>query len=192
MKLLVGLGNPGPKYALTKHNVGFLAVDRLARWMNIGVNRPFLRSLVGQGFYAGEKIILAKPQTYMNLSGVTVVSLLHWYKLAPADLVVIYDDLDLPPGRLRIRERGSAGGHRGMTSIIGQIGSSDFVRVRIGIGRPPTPGPEVADWVLTRPVPEDEAKIDACLAIVPGVAEEIISKGVISAMDKFNGSSQTV
>ncbi len=191
MKLLVGLGNPGPKYALTKHNVGFSAVDRLAGWLNTEVNRPLLRSVVGQMVYAGEKIILAKPQTYMNLSGEAVVLLLNWYKLTPAELMVIYDDLDLPPGRLRIRERGSAGGHRGLASIIGQIGCDDFVRVRVGIGRPPVPGPEVTDWVLARPIPEDEAKIARVLDTVPEVVEEIIRNGVISAMNKFNGN-QTV
>lgn len=188
MKLLVGLGNPGIKYALTKHNVGFLAVDRLAGWLNIEVNRSTLRSFVGQGVYAGEKIILAKPQTYMNLSGEAVVALLNWYKLTPAELIVIYDDLDLPPGRLRIRERGSAGGHRGLASVIGQIGCDDFVRVRIGIGRPPVPGPEVINWVLARPIPEDEEKITRVLDIVPKVVEEIIRNGVISAMNKFNGN----
>jgi PTH1 family peptidyl-tRNA hydrolase len=188
LKLLVGLGNPGIKYALTKHNVGFLAVDRLAGWLNIEVNRSTLRSFVGQGVYAGEKIILAKPQTYMNLSGEAVVALLNWYKLTPAELIVIYDDLDLPPGRLRIRERGSAGGHRGLASVIGQIGCDDFVRVRIGIGRPPVPGPEVINWVLARPIPEDEEKITRVLDIVPKVVEEIIRNGVISAMNKFNGN----
>ncbi len=188
MRLLVGLGNPGPKYALTRHNIGFGAIDRLAGWLDTAVNRPFLRSLVGQGVYAGKKIILAKPQTYMNLSGDAVALLLNWYKLTPAELTVIYDDLDLPPGRLRIRDHGSAGGHRGLASIIDRLGTGDFVRVRIGIGRPPVPGPEVADWVLSRPVPGDEEKIAQVLETLPGVLKEMIEFGVVSAMNKFNGN----
>ncbi|TYO96970.1 aminoacyl-tRNA hydrolase [Desulfallas thermosapovorans] len=187
MKLVVGLGNPGPRYALTRHNAGFMAVDRLAKRLETPVDRIFFNSLVGQGVLAGEKIILAKPQTYMNLSGQAVVALLNWYKLAPADLIVIYDDLDLPPGRLRIRDRGSAGGHRGMASIISLLGTGDFIRVRIGIGRPPVPGPEVADWVLARPAPEDMEAICRVLETVPGVVEEIVRAGVVSAMNKFNG-----
>jgi len=188
LRLLVGLGNPGPKYALTRHNIGFGALDRLAGWLDTAVNRPFLRSLVGQGVYAGEKIILAKPQTYMNLSGDAVALLLNWYKLTPAGLTVFYDDLDLPPGRLRIRDHGSAGGHRGLASIIDRLGTGDFVRVRIGIGRPPVPGPEVADWVLSRPVPGDEEKIAQVLETLPGVLKEMIEFGVVSAMNKFNGN----
>lgn len=188
MKLVVGLGNPGAKYALTRHNAGFMAVDRLAERLSTPVERTFLRSLVGQGVWAGEKIILAKPQTYMNLSGQAVVALLNWYKLAPADLIVIYDDLDLPPGRLRIRDRGSAGGHRGLASIINLLGTGDFIRVRIGIGRPPVPGPGVADWVLARPAPEDMETISRVLETVPGVVEEIVRAGVVSAMNKFNGN----
>lgn len=188
MRLIVGLGNPGLKYALTRHNIGFRAIDRLANWLNTTVDRPFLRSLVGQGVYVGEKIILAKPQTYMNLSGDAVALLLHWYKLTPDQLTVIYDDLDLPPGRLRIRDRGTPGGHRGLASIIGRLGAGDFVRVRIGIGRPPVPGPEVADWVLARPVPGDEEKITRVVETLPEVLEEIIKVGVISAMNKFNGN----
>lgn len=187
MKLVVGLGNPGPRYALTRHNAGFMAVDRLAKWLETPVDRNFFRSLVGQGVWAGEKIILVKPQTYMNLSGQAVVALLNWYKLTPADLIVIYDDLDLPPGRLRIRDRGSAGGHRGMSSIISLLGTGDFIRVRIGIGRPPVPGPEVADWVLAHPAPEDMEAISRVLETVPGVVEEIVRAGVVSAMNKFNG-----
>jgi len=188
LRLIVGLGNPGPKYTLTRHNIGFRAIDRLAVWLVTEVNRPLLRSLVGQGVYAGEKIILAKPQTFMNLSGEAVAGLLSWYKLTPAELTVIYDDLDLLPGRLRIRDRGSAGGHRGLTSIIGKLGTSDFDRVRIGIGRPPVPGPEVADWVLARPFPSDEEKIAQELDSLPMIVEELIQAGIISAMNKFNGN----
>lgn len=114
--------------------------------------------------------------------------MLNWYKLPPADLTVIYDDLDLPPGRLRIRDRGGAGGHRGLASIIDLLGTGDFVRVRIGIGRPPVPGPEVADWVLARPGSGDEENIVRVLETVPEVVGEIINAGAVSAMNKFNGN----
>jgi PTH1 family peptidyl-tRNA hydrolase len=186
LKLVVGLGNPGSKYAATRHNVGFQAVDLVARALETVVDRPFLRSLVGQGVYHGEKIILAKPQTYMNLSGEAVVRLLQWYKLAPPDLVVIYDDLDLEPGRLRIRDRGGAGGHRGVASVIQMLDTADFVRVRVGIGRPPVRGPEVVDWVLGRPSPGEALAIDRVLQVVPEVVWELVDGGVAAAMNKFN------
>ena len=186
MKLIIGLGNPGGKYIHTRHNVGFVAVDQLAQWLSITVDRSMHQALVGQAVYAGEKIVLAKPQTFMNLSGYAVTKLLNWFKIPPAHLVVIYDDLDLPPGRLRIRNQGSAGGHRGMDSVIGQLGRQDFTRVRIGIGRPPVPGPEVVDWVLSRPSPDEEAEIDKVLNMLPEVCGELIKAGTASAMNKYN------
>lgn len=189
MKLVVGLGNPGPQYAVTRHNAGFMAVDQVAeRLLQVRVDRPFQRALVGQGFHRGEKIVLAKPQTYMNLSGEAVSRLLRWYKLKPADLVVIYDDLDLEPGRLRIRARGGDGGHKGLASIIGHLGTGDFVRVRVGIGRPPAVGPEVPDWVLSRPAPGEEEAIRRALEMVPEVIREIADRGHESAMNRFNGT----
>lgn len=186
LKLVVGLGNPGEKYAATRHNVGFRAVDLVAARLETAVDHPFLRALVGQGFHQGEKIILAKPQTYMNLSGEAVIRLLRWYKLPPADMTVIYDDLDLEPGRLRIRNRGGDGGHRGLASIINLLGTGDFVRVRVGIGRPPAQGPEVVDWVLGRPAPAEEEMINKVLHIVPDVLLEIVERGAGAAMNKYN------
>lgn len=188
MKLVVGLGNPGLQYAVTRHNAGFMAVDLVAEYLKTRVDRSFQRALVGQGIYRGQKVILAKPQTYMNLSGEAVSRLLRWYKLEPSDLTVIYDDLDLEPGRLRIRARGGTGGHRGLTSIIGILGTGDFVRVRVGIGRPPVNGPEVPDWVLSRPAPGEEEAIKSSLGMVPEVVCEIIERGPESAMNKFNGA----
>jgi len=187
MKLVVGLGNPGLQYAATRHNVGFMAVDLVAEHLQTRVERSFQRALVGQGNYRGRKVLLAKPQTYMNLSGEAVSRLLRWYKLAPADLTVIYDDLDLEPGRLRVRARGGTGGHRGLSSIIGILGTGDFARIRLGIGRPHASGPDVPDWVLTRPAPGEEEAIKRTLAMVPEVLGEIIEKGPESAMNRYNG-----
>jgi len=187
MKLVVGLGNPGAQYAATRHNVGFMAVDLAAEYLQTRVDRSFKRALVGQGSYRGRKVLLAKPQTYMNLSGEAVSGLLRWYKLTPADLTVIYDDLDLEPGRLRVRARGGTGGHRGLSSITGILGTGDFARIRLGIGRPPANGPEVPDWVLNRPAPGEEEAIKRALNMVPDVLWEIIEKGPESAMNRFNG-----
>ena len=187
MKLVVGLGNPGLQYATTRHNVGFMAVDLVANQLQTQVDRPFQRALVGQGDHRGRKVLLAKPQTYMNLSGEAVSRLLRWYKLEPADLTVIYDDLDLEPGRLRIRARGGTGGHRGLSSIISTLGTGDFARIRLGIGRPPSNGPDVPDWVLSRPAPGEEEAINRTLAMVPEVLWEIVEKGPESAMNRYNG-----
>lgn len=185
---MVGLGNPGAQYAATRHNVGFMAVDAVAENLQIRVDRSFKRALVGQGSCRGRKVLLAKPQTYMNLSGEAVSSLLRWYKLTPADLTVIYDDLDLEPGRLRIRARGGTGGHRGLASITGILGTGDFARIRLGIGRPPVNGPEVTGWVLNRPAPGEEEAIRRTLALVTDVLQEIMENGPESAMNRFNGA----
>jgi len=187
MKLVVGLGNPGLQYAATRHNVGFRAIDLVAKHLQTRVDRSFQRALVGQGNYQGRKLLLAKPQTFMNLSGEAVSRLLRWYKLAPVNLTVIYDDLDLEPGRFRIRARGGTGGHRGLASIMGILGTGDFARIRLGIGRPPVNGPDVADWVLSRPAPGEEEAINRTLALVPEVLWEIIEKGPESAMNRYNG-----
>ncbi len=186
MKLVVGLGNPGQQYEATRHNTGFWALDAVAEKLQARVDRPFQRALVGHGDYKGERIILAKPQTYMNLSGEAVIRLLRWYRLEPADLVVIYDDLDLEPGRIRVRTRGGDGGHRGLASIIEHLGTGNFVRVRVGIGRPPAGGPDVTDWVLSRPAPGEEKAIAGVVQIIPEVLWEIIEKGPESAMNRFN------
>lgn len=186
LKLVVGLGNPGAEYAATRHNTGFRAVDLVAARLETGLERRFLRALVGQGRYRGEKIILAKPQTYMNLSGESVARLMHWYKLDPGDLTVLYDDLDLVPGRLRIRRGGGAGGHRGLVSIMQMLGTGDFVRVRIGIGRPPVLGRDVSSWVLGRPAPAEETLINEVLQIIPDVMLEIWAGGAGAAMNKYN------
>ena len=137
MKALVGLGNPGPEYELTRHNVGFLALDEAARLLGLAGERRRFKGLVMEGFLGGEKIVLFKPATYMNLSGEAMVELMHWYKLEPEDILVFSDDIDLAPGIMRLRMKGGAGTHNGWRSILQMTASQDFPRARIGIGAPP-------------------------------------------------------
>jgi PTH1 family peptidyl-tRNA hydrolase len=186
MWLVVGLGNPGPEYAGTRHNVGFMVLDRLARELNIKVERLFMRALVGQGQVDGQKVILAKPLTYMNRSGEAVAALMGWYKLEPSRLLVISDDLDLPPGRLRLRKCGGDGGHRGLRSIIEQVGSREFARLRVGIGRPAVPDYEVVDWVLGRFAEEEKALIEKAVDDASRAVQVALTRGLDTAMNIFN------
>lgn len=185
MHLVVGLGNPGAEYARTRHNVGFMVVDRLARDLGIEVNRVWLRSLIGLGYLKEKRIILAKPLTYMNRSGEAVGQLLRWYGLTPQDLLVISDDLDLPIGQLRLRRSGSSGGHRGLQSIIEQLGSRDFARLRIGIGRPPQ-GVEVVNWVLSEFLPEEVPAVEKAVADASLAVQVALAEGMEAAMNRFN------
>ena len=149
MYVVVGLGNPGSKYEHTRHNAGFDVVTLLADKLDIKLDKLKCKAVYGEGRLAGEKIILAQPQTFMNLSGESVVALVNWFKVDMGHLIVVYDDIDLPLGRLRVREKGSAGTHNGMKSIIYLLGRDDFPRVRMGVGAPP-PDWDLADWVLSR------------------------------------------
>lgn len=187
MKLLVGLGNPGLKYAQTRHNVGFRVIERLAGNFGVQVNRPFFRAHVGQVLIAGEKVLLAKPQTFMNASGQAVAPLLNWYKLSPAGLLVVYDDLDLPPGVMRIRPKGGSGGHRGMASIIEHLGSKEFPRLRVGIGKPAPNQGDTVDWVLGKFGPEDREKIEAVIDRAVDALQAFVAEGINQAMNKYNG-----
>jgi len=187
-KLIVGLGNPGARYAATRHNVGWMVLDAFARKHGVTLDRNGHHGIYGESRWGmpPEKVVLLKPMTFMNLSGRSVVSAAHFYKVAPADMLVIYDDLDLPPGKIRLREKGSAGGHNGMKSIIADMGLQDFPRLRIGIGRP-LPGWEVPDWVLAPFTPDDAASI---AQIVPKAVESVevfLSEGMLKAMSLFNG-----
>lgn len=176
MKLIVGLGNPGDRYEFTRHNVGFMAIDRLAERWNIRLGSSKLRGWAGEGTYLQEKVILLKPTTYMNLSGESVRAAFNWYRLEIEDFLVIYDDLDLPTGQLRLREKGGAGGHNGIKSIIQHLGTQEFKRVRIGIDRP-APGRDISDYVLSpfsaaaRPVIQ-EAVDRCCDAIEHWIRED--------------------
>jgi PTH1 family peptidyl-tRNA hydrolase len=185
MRLIVGLGNPGPEYEWTPHNLGFLAIDELARQSGIRVTRPEAKSQVGRGELAGQEVILAKPQTMMNLSGVAVRTLLEKYGCDPSQMIVISDDVALPWGMLRIRERGSAGGHNGLNSVIDAIGTNEFIRVRLGVGPEKVWG-DLADYVLS-PMGRAEREIATQLVDDASKAVETILKdGVSSAMTQFN------
>lgn len=185
MKLIVGLGNPGAEYAATRHNVGFLAIEELAKRHGDINWRNQQQALTAELRLPDSKLILVKPQTYMNLSGVAVAALMRWYKLTVNDIIVCYDDLDLPLGKLRLRLAGGSGGHRGLESLLGQLGSADFARVRIGIGRPPA-GWETADYVLGR-FSTAEAEVVAPTIITAAAAiEYAIEHGFTKAMNTYN------
>jgi peptidyl-tRNA hydrolase, PTH1 family len=185
MRLIVGLGNPGPEYAWTPHNLGFLAVDAIAERARIRVERPEAKSLVGLGQFAGQEIALAKPHTMMNLSGLAVRDLLERFECGPQDMVVLCDDVALPWGMLRVRERGSAGSHNGLKSIIGTTGSDEFARVRMGI-QPDHPVGDLAAYVL-RPMRKGDLEIAAEMTEQAADAVElIITQGIAQAMNRFN------
>lgn len=185
MRLIVGLGNPGPEYQWTPHNLGFLAVDEIANRASIRVERPEGKALVGLGKVAGEEVILAKPQTYMNLSGISVRDLLEKYELGPEDLLVMFDERDLPWGMIRIGERGSAGTHNGAKSVTSVVGTQEFARLRLGCG-PDHPVGDLADYVLR---PMKKAVLEAASEMVAeagDAVEMILSQGIAAAMNKFN------
>src|SRR5580658_263588 len=185
MRLIVGLGNPGPEYEFTPHNLGFLAVDALAGRAGIRVTRPEAKSYVGLGKLAGNEVVLAKPQTMMNLSGAAVRTLLERYECKPAEMVVLSDEAALPWGMLRIRERGSAGGHNGLKSIIASIGTNEFIRVRLGV-KPEYPLEDMADYVLGN-MRKPEREIAAQMVSDASEAVELIlAEGAGKAMAKFN------
>jgi peptidyl-tRNA hydrolase, PTH1 family len=185
MRLIVGLGNPGPEYQWTPHNLGFLAVDEIANRASIRVERPEGKALVGLGKVAGEEVILAKPQTYMNLSGISVRDLLEKYELGPEDLLVMFDERDLPWGMIRIGERGSAGTHNGAKSVTSVVGTQEFSRLRLGCG-PDHPVGDLADYVLR---PMKKAVLEAAsemVATAGDAVEMIVTQGIAAAMNKFN------
>jgi PTH1 family peptidyl-tRNA hydrolase len=185
MRVIVGLGNPGTQYDWTPHNIGFLAIDAIAERAEIRVTRPESKSQVGVGKLAGEDVVLAKPQTFMNLSGGAVRMLLERYECGPEDLIVLSDEAMLPWGMLRIRERGSAGGHNGLNSIIGSLGTNEFVRIRLGV-QPEHPLGDMADYVLgVMRKPEREIAAQMAVETVEAV-EVILTEGVAKAMTRFN------
>ena len=186
MLLIVGLGNPGNPYARTRHNVGFDVIDVLSEKTGIAVKKKMSHTLVGEGNYQGERIVLCKPQTFMNDSGRSVVELVNWYKPEPDRLLVIYDDIDLPLGKLRIRKSGSAGTHNGMRSILAQYGRQDFPRMRVGVGAKPE-GWDLADWVLSHYATQEEQKtqFDAFMRAADA-ALMIARDGVEKAMQSYN------
>jgi len=185
MRLIVGLGNPDPEYQWTPHNLGFMAVDELANRGSIRVERPEGKALVGRGKLAGEEVLLAKPQTYMNLSGVSVRELLAKYELEPPDLLVMWDEVQLPAGTFKIHPDGSAGSHNGAKSVIGSIGTQQFARLRLGCG-PDHPVGSLRDYVL-RPMKKAELEVASeMLGHVGDAVEIILTQGLDAAMTKYN------
>jgi PTH1 family peptidyl-tRNA hydrolase len=185
MRIIVGLGNPGPEYEWTPHNLGFLAVDGLAERGNIRVTRPEAKSYVGRGALAGQEVILAKPQTMMNLSGVAVRMLLEKYECTPADLIILIDEVDLPWGMIRIRERGRNSTHNGLKSIISSIGTDEFIRVRLGV-QPKQMWGDRRDYVLCTMGREERRMAEEMVGDAAIAVETILSEGVDKAMTKFN------
>ncbi|MFA4844575.1 MAG: aminoacyl-tRNA hydrolase [Candidatus Margulisiibacteriota bacterium] len=185
MFLVVGLGNPGPEYAATRHNLGFKVIEELAVRLGLKSLKAKHQSLVGEADIAGHKVILAQPQTFMNNSGTAVQGLLNWHKLDRSSLIVIYDDVDLEIGQIRLREKGAAGGHHGVESIIAVSGGSDFIRVRVGIGRESLSG-DVADYVLQRIPPAERDSLAEAVMTAAEAVEAIIRDGLPVAMNKYN------
>lgn len=189
MKVIVGLGNPGSEYAKTKHNVGFMFIDAMAEKLGVSEWRDKFEAKIAETRIGSEKVLLVKPMTYMNESGQAVGPIMSFYKLLPEDLIVVHDDMDIPAGTIRIRKKGSAGGHNGIKSILAHIGDEHFARVRIGIGRPLT-GWTVVNHVLAPFSNEDAPKIDEAIKYLEPAVECIINDDVDMAMNKFNPKKQ--
>lgn len=184
--LVVGLGNPGSKYWNTRHNVGFAALDALAEQLHAKVDRVKFQALTGTATLEGQKLILLKPTTYMNLSGDAVQAAARFYKIPPERILVMFDDISLDPGRLRVRKNGSAGGHNGIKSIISRIGSQEFPRVKIGVGAKPHPDYDLADWVLST-FPYDQREfMDETYKRAAQAAVTVITQGPEAAANRFN------
>ncbi len=186
MYIIAGLGNPGKNYVNTRHNMGFEIIDTIASKFNIKMNKEKFNALIGEGNISGEKVLLVKPQTFMNLSGESIREFLNWYKISSENLIVIYDDISMPVGKLRLRPKGSAGGHNGIKSIIYQTGSDVFPRIKVGIGAPQNKDYDLADYVLGK---FSKQEIDVLIPVAVKAAdavEAIISKGIEKAMSEFN------
>ncbi|WP_025691374.1 aminoacyl-tRNA hydrolase [Paenibacillus zanthoxyli] len=186
MKWIVGLGNPGPEYAKTRHNVGFMALDELARRYGIVFNQSKCKSVIGEGVIGGIKTMLIKPMTYMNLSGEAVRAYMDYYKVPLEDMIVVYDDLDTEVGKIRLRYQGSAGGHNGIKSIIQHTGTQVFNRVRMGISRP-EPGYAIVDYVLGKFPKKDSDKLSLMIGNTCDALEYSLNNTFEQTMAKFNG-----
>lgn len=185
MKLIVGLGNPGKEYEETRHNIGFKVVDFFAGRKGLTFGKCREQTLSAEFKHDDEKVLIVKPQTYMNLSGQAVGSLARWHKIEPADIIVIYDDLDLPLGKLRIRARGSAGGHNGMKSIIAHLNTEDFPRIRVGVGRPPVDA-QTVDYVLSKFLPAEREVIQQAVSQGAEAIQMWLDKGMTAAMNYYS------
>jgi len=186
VRLVAGLGNPGARYQRTRHNLGFMLVDRLAQRWGTTCDRYQGRfeALIAQADFAGRDVLLLKPQTFMNLSGRSVAAAARFYRLEPADLLVVCDDLDLPPGRIRLRARGSGGSHNGLTDVLAHLGTQEVPRLRIGIG--PSPLPDATPYVLSPFAPREQERMQAVLDLAAEAVECWLEKGIDAAMTQYN------
>ena len=189
MILIAGLGNPGKEYENTRHNAGFLVLDTLAQKLGADLSERKHRALCGKAVIGGQKVILLKPQTYMNSSGESIRAAADYYKVPPEDILVVYDDISLAPGQLRIRAKGSAGGHNGMKNIIAHLGTQEYPRVRVGIGDKPR-GMDLADYVLSRFSKGEQEKMEQAFAEAAEAAAMIAGQGLDKAMNHFNQKKQ--
>lgn len=190
MFVIVGLGNPGKKYDNTRHNVGFMAIDALAEKYGISITEKKHKALCGTGVIEGVKVLLVKPQTYMNLSGESVAEVINFYKLDPEEeMLVMYDDISLAPGNIRVRAKGSAGGHNGIKSMIAQLGTQGFMRIKIGVGEKPS-GWDLADHVLGHFSDEDLIKLKEIMPDIMGAAVLMSQGDVAKAMNDYNAKKQ--
>ena len=183
MKLIVGLGNPGKKYEGTRHNMGFMALDLFADIARIDVDKEVFSGLLGRGKVFDEDVLLFKPTTFMNLSGTAVSQVVHYFKIEKEDIIVVYDDMAIAPGSIRLRLNGSSGGHKGMQNIIEQLGTSDIKRIRIGIGEPTY---DTVDFVLSKPYNEEKELIDGAIENAANAIKEALKSGFDRAMNRFN------
>jgi PTH1 family peptidyl-tRNA hydrolase len=192
MKLIIGLGNPGQDYSRSRHNIGFMCLKHFAHEHAISFDKKQADARTGRGIVEGIEVVLAKPQTYMNLSGQSVNRLMHKFKLKPSDIIVIHDDMDLPLGKVRIRAGGSSGGHKGIDSIIRDIGTRDFIRIKVGIGRPEKDSDDncndddIVDFVLNSFSPDEKKLIEPSIEKVSDAILCLLKEDVETAMNKFN------
>lgn len=186
MYIIAGLGNPGRQYEMTRHNIGFHTIDYIADQLHVKINKLKFKALYGETNIAGEKVLLVKPQTYMNLSGDSIGDFAEFYKLPPENIIIINDDVSLEAGRIRVRAKGSAGGHNGLKSIIYRLQSDEFPRVKIGVGAPEHEDYDLKDYVLGRFTREEIPILEKSIINAAGAVEEIIKNGPESAMNRFN------
>jgi len=185
--LVVGLGNPGPKYDWTRHNMGFLVIDELAEREKIPVQKLKFKALTNTAVIGDQSVLLMKPTTYMNLSGGAVGEAARFYKIPPERILVISDDVALPQGKLRIRRSGSAGGHNGLKDIIAHLGGDGFPRIKVGVGGKPHPDSDMADWVLGKFTGQDKKVMEEAIKRAADAVEELLKNGVDQAMSRYNG-----
>ena len=185
--MIVGLGNPGQQYASTRHNTGFMTLDLLAQRLQVKVSKERFQALTAQAVYEGQKLLLVKPQTYRNASGLSVEPAAHYYKLPPERILVLFDDISLPVGKLRIRKNGSAGGHNGLKSLISSLGSDQFPRVKIGVGAKPHPDYDLADWVLSTVSKTEWPDYQSAMEHAADAALCIVKNGCEKAAAEYNG-----